>query len=81
MALFQCFFFSDGRIGYWENIERDTEASLRSKLLNMLCDGEWEAAEAWRDDRLVCRALRLANGSCSVGFSPDAIEEASTSLH
>ncbi len=76
MAVFQCFFFSDGHIGYWENIERETEGSLRFLFREMLAQGEWDAAEAWKDDRLVCRVMRFANGriECSLDC-PERLRE------
>jgi hypothetical protein len=55
MAVFQCFFFSSGKIGYWDNVECDTEGSLRSLLQRILRDSQWDAAEAWKGSRLVCR--------------------------
>ena len=68
MAVFQCLFFSGGYVAYWENIERETEGSLRALFQLMLSEGEWDAAEAWRDDRLVCQVVRFAPGrfDCSV---------------
>jgi len=53
VAIFQCLFFSNGKIGYWENIECDAEESLRSLLLDLLCDGEWDAVEAWMAGKLI----------------------------
>jgi hypothetical protein len=55
MPVFECLFFSNGKIGYWENIECDTEVSLRSLLQTMLVDGKWDAVEAWQADKLICR--------------------------
>jgi hypothetical protein len=62
MATFQCLFFSNGKIGYWENIECDAEESLRSLLQHILCDGEWDTVEAWTASKLVCRLERPSDG-------------------
>ena len=68
MAVFQCFFFSNGYIEYWENIEREAQGSLRTLFQHLLSEGEWDAAEAWRHDRLVCQVVRFAPGrfDCSL---------------
>jgi hypothetical protein len=39
MTIYQCFFFSDGRIRYWENLERETASSLRTLLTRRLAKG------------------------------------------
>jgi hypothetical protein len=54
MPIFQCYFFLGGRIDYLENLECDTVATLRYMLENLLADGEWEAVQAWKNDRLIC---------------------------
>ena len=53
MNIYQCFFFSDGRIRYWENLERETASSLRTLLTRRLANGVWHAAEGWMHDELV----------------------------
>jgi hypothetical protein len=55
MATYQCLFFMDGRVGYWENVGAGGDASIGALLEEMLAEGDWNAAEAWRDDVLVCR--------------------------
>lgn len=64
MNIYQCFFFSDGRIRYWENLERETASSLRTLLTRRLANGVWHAAEGWMHDELVCRVERTLAGPC-----------------
>jgi hypothetical protein len=54
MAIYQCFFFSRGRISYWENIECDGSMPLTATLRGRLRNGKWRHAEAWSDGKLVC---------------------------
>ena len=61
MATYQCLFFKEQRIGYWENLEADADHSIEALLEEKLAEGEWEAAEAWRDDVLICRAVRVGS--------------------
>ena len=63
MATYQCLFFKEQRIGYWENLEADADHSIKALLQERLADEEWEAAEAWRDDVLICRAVRVGSAS------------------
>jgi hypothetical protein len=69
MPIYECFFFSNGRVGYFENLECDNEASLRPLFQQLISNEEWDAAEAWRHERLVCRVIRFADGriDCSRG--------------
>ena len=60
MPIFQCYFFSDNRIDYLENLECDTVATLRSVLERLLSDGEWDAVQAWNHDRLICEVGKLS---------------------
>jgi len=53
MAIYQCFFFSGGRISYWENIECDGPMPLTAVLGDRLNKGKWKRAEAWSDGKLV----------------------------
>jgi hypothetical protein len=69
MALFQCFYFFDGVIREWENIECSGEESLKEFLIKQLVGEIWDAAEAWRHDTLVCRVEQLPGGV--VDCSPD----------
>ena len=69
MSLYQCFFFTNGYIGNFENIECDTTASLRRLFGEMLSEGAWEAVEGWKNDKLVCRVERSAEGR--IGCSSD----------
>ena len=55
MAIYQCLFYEQGRIDYWENIEAISDVTIRQLLVDRLSDGGWEFAEAFLDDRLVCR--------------------------
>jgi hypothetical protein len=61
MPIYECLFFSHGRVKYVENLECDNEASLRPLFQRLLSKEEWDAAEAWRQERLVCRVIRFAN--------------------
>jgi hypothetical protein len=69
MSIYECFFFSNGHVGYFENLECDNEASLRLLFQKLISGDKWDAAEAWRHEKLVCRVIRFANGriDCSVG--------------
>ena len=50
-------FFAAGRIDYWENIESDADAAIEVLLSQRLAAGNWEAAEAWAQDKLICRIV------------------------
>ena len=58
MAVYQCFFFSGGRVRYWENIECDGSMPLTAALRGRLKNGRWRHAEAWSDGKLVCEVRR-----------------------
>ena len=62
MPIYECFFISNSRIEDFDNIECDDEVSLRPLFVDLILDGEWDAIEAWRHERLVCRVLRFADG-------------------
>ena len=73
MSIYQCFFFSEGRIRNWENVACETNSSLRTLIARRLVNGAWDAAEGWLQDKLVYRVERsLAgyNGSCSPAAVP-----------
>jgi hypothetical protein len=72
MAIYQCFFFSKGRVSYWENIECDGSMPLTTALRDRLKNGKWQRAEAWSDGRLVCEVHRRRPGN------EDALDIAST---
>ena len=55
VPVYQCFFFAAGRIEYWENIESDSDEAIEVLLSKRLSAGNWEAAEAWAEDKLICR--------------------------
>ena len=57
VPVYQCFFFAAGRIEYWENIESDSEAAIEILLSRRLAAGNWEAAEAWAQDKFICRVV------------------------
>ena len=59
MATYQCFFFSEGRVSYWENIECDGSGRLTAALRDRLKNGKWKHAEAWAHGQLVCDVRRL----------------------
>jgi hypothetical protein len=63
MAIYQCFFFSRGRVSYWENIECDGSMPLTAALRDRLKNGRWKHAEAWSDDKLVCDVRRTHPGN------------------
>jgi len=58
MAVYECFFFSDGMIQYWENIAVRSGDHLVAALRKRLFEGEWTFAEAWLGEALVCRVDR-----------------------
>ena len=43
MAIYQCFFFLEGRICNWENVECETDSSLRTLLARRLVNGAWDS--------------------------------------
>ena len=57
VPVYQCFFFAAGRIDYWENIESDSDAAIEVLLSKRLAAGNWEGAEAWAQDKLICRIV------------------------
>ena len=54
MAIYQCFFFLNSRISYWENIECDGRILLTAALRGRLKNEKWNHVEAWSDGKLVC---------------------------
>ena len=62
MAIYQCFFFLEGRIRNWENVECETISSLKSLLARRLVNGAWDAAEGWMRDDMVYRVERRLAG-------------------
>ena len=58
MGTYQCLFFRDERVGYWENVRADGDVSIEAPLKDMRAEGEWDSTEAWRDDVLVCRVVK-----------------------
>jgi hypothetical protein len=68
MPVYECLFFANGRVEYLENLECSNEASLRPLLQQLLAEEEWDAAEAWRHDKLVCQVIRFGDGriDCSL---------------
>jgi hypothetical protein len=44
MAIYQCFFFSEGRIRNWENVDCATNSSLSTLIARRLVNGAWDAA-------------------------------------
>ena len=78
MAIYQCFFFSEGRVRNWENVECETSSSLKSFLACRLVNGAWDAAEGWMQDDMVYRVERgLAgyNGSRNSTNGPVLVAE------
>ena len=58
MTIYQCFFFLEHEIQYWENIECPTEANLSAILRRQLLYGRWNSGEAWLGQTLICRVQR-----------------------
>ena len=48
--MYQCLFFENGIVAYWENIEAETESCVRAVLVQRLSQENWELAEAWLGD-------------------------------
>ena len=63
MAIYQCFFFSEGRVSYWENIECDGSMRLTAALRDRLKNGKWKHAEAWCHGELMCDVRRLRSSN------------------
>jgi hypothetical protein len=57
VPIYQCFFFAAGRIEYWENIDSDSDGAIEAFLSQRLAAENWEAAEAWAEDKLICRIV------------------------
>jgi hypothetical protein len=57
VCIYQCFFFSADQIEYWENIEGDSHGVIEALLSQRLSTESWEAAEAWAEDKLICRTV------------------------
>ena len=54
MALYECLFFADDRVAYWENIECQTLGELAAELRDRLYEEKSHNAQAWCRDILVC---------------------------
>ena len=83
MPIYECLFFSRGRVDYLENLECDNEASLRPLFQQLLTWKEWDAAEAWKHDRLVCQVIRFGNGrvDCSLACPRSLVYESARGLN
>jgi hypothetical protein len=57
MTIYQCLFFSEEDVAYWENLEAEGDFAIQQLLRERLARGEWSVAEAWRDNELVCRVV------------------------
>ena len=66
MVRYLCLFFKDGIVAYWENIDAEADSCIRAVLMAMLTTKEWEAAEAWRGEVLVCRIEAAPNSGFEV---------------
>jgi len=55
VTIYQCFFYSRGIVGYWENFAASTDQAVKEWLVAELSYGEWDSAEACLDDDLACR--------------------------
>ena len=62
MAVYQCFFFSGGRVSYWENVKCDGRMPLTAALGDRLKNGKWNRAEAWSDEQACVRSAPPASG-------------------
>lgn len=58
MATYQCFFFADGEIGYWENIECRANTRLVTLLQRRTRRGNWDYIEAWLNGTMACVVRR-----------------------
>ena len=54
MALYECLFFAEDRVTYWENIECQTLGELTAELRDRLDEEKSRSAQAWYRDILVC---------------------------
>jgi hypothetical protein len=59
VPIYQCFFFILDHIEYWENIESNSDGEVTALLNQRLAVENWEAAEAWLQNRLICRIAAL----------------------
>ena len=55
MAIYLCLFFKDEKVDYWENIDVEADSYVRAVLMALVTGEEWDAAEAWQGEVLVCR--------------------------
>ena len=62
MTVYQCFFFSNGRIEYWENVECEAYPELKLLLGRRISEENWDVIEAWMGDQLICRSTKLPDG-------------------
>lgn len=53
MAVYECLFFTEDRLDYWENIECPTLVQLASTVRMQIAAEKFEHAEAWYRDALV----------------------------
>jgi hypothetical protein len=73
MPTYECLFFKKQRIGYWENVAADGDHSILALLKERLAKEDWEAAEAWHNNMLICRALRPGSTSPASACPGDQI--------
>ena len=72
MAVYQCLLFSSGRVVYWENVESESDSSITALLSDLLLEGRWDVAEAWREEELVSRVVRHMDTSMVVRRRPQS---------
>jgi hypothetical protein len=66
VAVYQCLLFSSGRVGYWENVESESDNSIAASLSDLLLEGKWDVGEAWRTEHLISRIVRHMDTSMAV---------------
>jgi hypothetical protein len=71
VPVYQCFFFAAVRIGYWENIDSDSDGAIEALLSQRLAAENWEAAEGWVQGNLICRIVAPAVSSENAPRQPE----------
>jgi hypothetical protein len=57
-GLYVCLLYSAGVIEYWENLECESDRAALALMATMVCEGNWDIAELWREDELVHRLVK-----------------------
>ena len=59
MLIYQCLFFTEDYVTYWENIECQTDVDLLAILRSRILSDGWTSGEAWLGETLICRVHRI----------------------